>query len=174
MKLSAHFDSDQFRCRCGACGEPLIAPELIESLEAWRAILNADCKEGDKEHRLILTSGCRCVAWNQHEGGKASSQHLYNPHTGLAGRAADAWCPTRPLGEVYQAALQVPRFQGIGLAPPVAPDASKGRTGHPGYVHVGVRATRARVQWGYDEDNRTVALARVLPRIIAELPSVEA
>lgn len=168
MKLSAHFDSNEFRCRCGACGEPLIAPELIEGLEAWRAILHANLTEGQMEHRLLITSGCRCVVWNQHEGGKASSQHLYNPHTGLPGRAADVHCPTRSLGEIYEAALQVPAFQGIGLAPPVAPEPSKGRQAHPGYIHVDVRATLARVQWGYDEDGRTVALARVLPRVEVE------
>ena len=174
MKLSAHFDSNEFRCRCGLCGEPLVAPELVAGLEAWRAILNADCKEGHKEHRLILTSGARCPVWNEKQGGKATSQHLYIPRLGIVSRAADAYCPTRSLREVYEAALQVAAFQGIGLAPPVAPDAAKGRKGHPGYVHVDVRPAIARVQWGYDEDNRTVALAVVLPRIIAELPSVEA
>jgi hypothetical protein len=168
MRLSAHFDSDEFRCHCGACGEPLVDPGLIESLEAWRAILNADLKPGKKEHALKVTSGCRCVVWNRKQGGKASSQHLYNPHTGLPCRAADVQCPTVPLKNLYVAALQVPGFRGIGLAPPVAPDPSTGQ-GRAGYVHVDVRYAMARVQWGYSDSGATVAIANVLPKLGIEV-----
>lgn len=169
MKLSVHFDSDEFRCRCKACGEPLVDPGLIASLEEWRAILNADLAPGEKQHALIITSGCRCVVWNKHEGGKASSQHLYNPHTGLGGRAADVQCPTVPLKNLYVAALQVPGFRGIGLAPPVVPATPEGHQARTGYVHVDVRYAMARVQWGYSDSGVTVAIANVLPKLGIEV-----
>ena len=168
-QLSVHFKLEEFSCHCGACGEPLIDPGLIESLETWRAIINARLAPGEKEHALTITSGCRCVAWNKHECGKASSQHLYNPHIGLSGLAADVQCSTVPLRSLYAAALQVPRFRGIGLAPPVAPESSQGHQARPGYVHVDVRYAMARVQWGYSDSGSTVAIANVLPKLGIEV-----
>ena len=159
MKLSAHFDSKEFRCRGPECHgvEPIVDQELVENLERWRALLNADVQPGQKEHILIITSGCRCPVWNSHEGGKPGSAHLYDPETGKAGMAADCYSPTRPVGEVYQAALQVVAFKGIGVAP--------ANESHPGYVHVDVRPTRLRSQWGYNDSRLVVAIGDVLPRI---------
>ncbi len=166
-KLSEHFALSEFRCHGPECSliEPIVAPELIENLECWRAILNLNLAPGEKEHRLIINSGCRCPVHNSREGGKPGSAHLYDPHTGKACRAADCWCPTRPVGEIYQAALQVEAFKGIGLAPPVAADPAKGIAGRRGYVHVDVRPTATRAQWGYNERGVVVALASVLPGI---------
>jgi hypothetical protein len=171
MKLSANFDSHEFRCHGPECklAEPLVSPELVENLEAWRALLNANLAPGQPEHKLTITSGCRCVAWNKREGGKASSQHLYNPHIGLSGLAADVQCSTVPLRSLYVAALQVPRFRGIGLAPPVAPESSQGHQARSGYVHVDVRYAMARVQWGYSDSGATVAIANVLPKLGIEV-----
>jgi hypothetical protein len=169
MKLSAHFGSEEFRCHCGACGEPLVSPELVENLESWRALLNADLAPGEKEHVLKITSGCRCTTWNKQQGGKAGSQHLYNPHVGLMGRAADVYSPTRSLREVYLAAIHIPGFKGIGLAPPVEADSAKGRKGRAGYVHVDVRPSGTVARWGYSDDGATVALATVLPKLGIEV-----
>jgi hypothetical protein len=173
MKLSDHFDSDEFRCPCQGCQgiEPLVAPELVSNLEKLRAILNADLKPGDPEHRISVNSGCRCPAHNAREGGAKASQHLYDPVTGKAGHAADVWCPTRRTREVYEAALTVEGFKGIGLAPPQAPVAEDkaagkpGRPGLPGYVHVDVRPVDTRVQWGYGPGGKQVELAAVLPKL---------
>jgi Peptidase M15. len=172
MKLSDNFDSNEFRCPCKACTgiESIVAPELIENLEKLRALLNADIKPGEKEHGLTVTSGCRCPDHNKKEGGATSSRHLYDPTTGKAGQAADIFCTTRPTREVYQAALTIPGFKGIGLAPPqmaIPPDPSThkpGRPALPGYVHVDVRPDLLRSQWGYDDSGAVVALATVLPR----------
>ena len=171
MQLSAHFDSKEFRCHGPECEmvEPLVSPELVENLERWRALLNADLAPGQSEHGLVINSGCRCSTWNAKQGGKASSQHLYNPHTGLPGRAADVYSPTRSVREVYLAALRVEGFKGIGLAPPVAPDPLKGVKGREGYVHVDVRPTLTVVRWGYSDNGATVALASVLPRLGIEV-----
>jgi hypothetical protein len=172
MKLSDHFGSNEFRCPCQACRgiEPIVDPKLLENLEKLRALLNADVKPGEEEHGLTVTSGCRCPARNKIDGGAASSRHLYDPDTGKASQAADVYCTTRPTREVYQAALTIPAFKGIGLAPPQAaipPDPFLGKPGRPalpGYVHVDVRPDVLRSQWGYDDSGAVVALATVLPR----------
>ncbi len=142
--------------------------KLVENLEKLRGLLNANSKQGEPEHQLIVTSGCRCAFWNRKEGGQPGSQHLYNPHTGKPGRAADVYSPTRPVGEVYQAALTLTGaggFRGIGLAPPVVADMEKGRKGRPGYVHLDVRLADILARWGYDDGGAIVAIAAVLPRI---------
>jgi hypothetical protein len=173
MQLSNHFDSSEFRCPCQGCLDvlPIVAPELVSNLEKLRAILNANLAPGEAEHRLIINSGCRCQSQNKREGGATASQHLYNPVTGKAGHAADVWCPTRRTREVYAAALTVVGFMGIGVAPPQPPVAEDktlgqpGLPGLPGYVHVDVRPTAVRVQWGYGHGGGVVELAAVLPHL---------
>jgi len=173
MKLSDHFDSQEFRCPCQACQgiEAIVAPELVSNLEKLRAILNADLKPGEPEHALTVNSGCRCPARNTIDGGATNSQHLYDPATGKAGHAADVWCRTRCTRDVYEAALTIPGFMGIGLAPPQAPVpenktlGQRGRPGLPGYVHVDDRPTTVRAQWGYGFGGGVVELAAVLPRL---------
>lgn len=145
-----------------------MARELVENLEKLRAALNANLAPGAKEHAVVLNSGARCFSHNQAEGGKKGSQHLYDPKSGQECRAADLWCPTRSVGEVYQAALAIEGFKGVGLAPPVKADPRKGVPGRRGYVHVDVRDTVARVQWGYDEAGRTTTLASVLHGLASE------
>lgn len=159
MKLSDHFDSKEFRCRCFACGEPLVDPRLIGRLEQLRAILNAEIPEPAKQHRITVTSGCRCPARNLNEGGKSNSRHLYDRSAGKAGQAADIYSPTVPVWDLYEAA-QTAHLQGIGVALPVAAEPATGRTSRLGYLHVDVRDVHAR--WGYDDDNRVVALAEIL------------
>ena len=157
MKLSAHFDSREFACHCGPCQdggiEPIVDPRLLEALELWRTRLNATRPFDMPEHAILINSGCRCAAWNSHEGGKPGSAHLYNPATGLAGRGADCRCPTLPLRGFYEAALTVDAFKGVGLSP------------DGDYVHVDVRPAQFRSQWGYSNDGLVVAINTVLPRI---------
>jgi len=167
MKLSDNFDSQEFRCRGPECHgvEPLVDRELVENLEKLRGLLNADLAPGAKPHVLIISSGARCFTHNatKEVGGKPSSQHLYNLITGQGCRAADVYSPTRSVREVYEAALTIPEFKGVGLAPPVKPDFAKAIRGRRGYVHVDVRDAVARAQWGYDAAGRTTSLAQVLP-----------
>jgi len=165
MKLSAHFDSKEFRCRGPECHgvEPLVAPELVENLEKLRGLLNATRTTGEPEHTITINSGARCEVHNRREGGKATSQHLCNRETGQECRAADIYSPTRSTRQVYEAALQVVGFRGIGLAPPVAADPEQDIKARRGYVHVDVRATPTRARWGYGRDGSTTTLANVLP-----------
>lgn len=77
MKLTEHFDSREFRCRCGDkglegpyfCGgiEILPAPELVDKLEQVRQHFGRPVR---------INSGYRCPAYNEHIGGAKQSQHV--------------------------------------------------------------------------------------------------
>ena len=68
MKLSEHFDSSEFACRCG-CGfgenPGDVSPKLIELLEKMRETTGP----------LYITSGCRCPKHNRAIGGVDNSAH---------------------------------------------------------------------------------------------------
>lgn len=56
------------RCKCGRCDSNSMQQRIIDLFQALR----------DKVGKPITpTSGMRCAAWNQHEGGTPKSQHLY-------------------------------------------------------------------------------------------------
>ncbi len=138
MKLSEHFDSIEFQCPCGACGEPYVDAALINALEEMRARLAAP---------LVIGSGYRCAAHNKEKavGGVPGSFHMQ-------GKAADVSSPGKSAREIYQAATMVERFRrgGIGVNP------------EKNFVHVDVRFYVAR--WGY-RDGHQVAFALVLPSL---------
>ncbi|MYL22545.1 DUF882 domain-containing protein [Halomonas alkaliantarctica] len=71
-QLSPHFHRHEFACRCG-CGFDTVDSQTLELLETVRTHFNAP---------VLITSGCRCEAYNAREGGATESQHLL-------GRAAD-------------------------------------------------------------------------------------
>ena len=74
MKLSPHFDSQEFACKClirglrstpGSCqGQEWVSEKLVEKLEELRAAL------GNKP--ITVTSGCRCL-YNRYVGGAKGS-----------------------------------------------------------------------------------------------------
>ncbi len=98
MKLSAHFDSSEFACRCG-CGFASVDPALVEGLELLRLKIG---------HAVQITSGCRCRERNRIVGGSPSSQHLL-------GRAADVAVPYLTGEEIYKYAQTIPLFRGFGV-----------------------------------------------------------
>lgn len=71
--LSAHFRRSEFACKCG-CGFDTVDAKLVDLCEMIRWF------NGDK--RIVIDSGCRCLARNTAEGGAEESMHLW-------GRAAD-------------------------------------------------------------------------------------
>lgn len=76
MMISQYFDRNEFACGCG-CGFNTVDTELLRTLERTRATFSRP---------MIITSGCRCEAHNEAQGGSPKSQHLL-------GRAADFVIP---------------------------------------------------------------------------------
>lgn len=80
MKLSEHFDSSEFACKCGCGGlhnGADINPRLVQVLERMRQRCGRP---------LELSCGYRCPTHNAEVGGVWNSQHVY-------GTAADVQTP---------------------------------------------------------------------------------
>jgi len=73
MKLSPHFDREEFTCKCSECNFDTVDVVLLQVLEHIRLKYNSPVR---------INSGCRCPVHNKAVGGSKNSQHLY-------GRAAD-------------------------------------------------------------------------------------
>lgn len=121
MKLSAHFDTEEFACHCG-CGFGTrpgdVNPALLGGLEILRALCGAK--------PVIMNSGCRCAAHNAAIGGARNSEHL-------RGNAADVAIPGMPARDVAEIAadlVDVFRDGGIGR--------------HVTFTHLDVRGRAAR------------------------------
>ncbi len=81
MKLSEHFDSSEFACKCGCGGMHNgadVDPRLVQVLERMRVTLGVP---------LELSCGYRCPSHNAEVGGVWNSQHVY-------GKAADVQRPS--------------------------------------------------------------------------------
>jgi uncharacterized protein YcbK (DUF882 family) len=115
--LSAHLSRSEFACKCG-CGFDDVKPDLIEALEALRAILNVP---------VHLDCGCRCPKHNAEVGGERDSFHM-------KGMAAHVTVRGMKVYALYTTAQKVERFAngGIGYYP------------QRGFVHVDVRHGMAR------------------------------
>lgn len=115
-KLSEHFGEDEFRCRhCRELPPGGMSPGLIDKLEELRSRVGKP---------LRITSGYRCPAHNAAVGGVAKSQHVQ-------GTAADVLAAGIGVDKLAEAAEAI-GFGGIG------------RYERQGFVHVDVRAGRAR------------------------------
>lgn len=80
MKLSEHFDSSEFACKCGCGGLNNgldINHKLVEVLEKMRVLAGKP---------LVLSCAYRCPKHNAEVGGVSNSQHIY-------GTAADVQVP---------------------------------------------------------------------------------
>ena len=118
MKLSEHFNSEEFTCKCG-CGEHEVSPKLIALLEVIRKYTNAP---------VTIVSGRRCEKHNKACGGKTHSQHLL-------GNAADIQIMGMSPAKVQQFVQELH-------------ESNKSRVGGLGkyatFTHVDVRQTIAR------------------------------
>lgn len=103
MKLSEHFDKNEFRCQCG-CGGENPSPKLIEMLEKLHDLMGAKA--------IIISSGYRCPSYSVKVGGYRNDAHTCNI-------AVDC-CVKKPDGSYYtssdiaEAAERV-GFEGIGI-----------------------------------------------------------
>lgn len=121
MRLTAHFDSDEFRTRDGS---PTPARQLH-----WLRKLCQDYLEPLREEfgPVTITSGFRSVRDNSRVRGAPSSYHTRIPHR--RGAAADVICRRGTPAEWYRF-LDRLGAPGLGL--------------YPSWVHVDNRAGRAR------------------------------
>jgi len=114
MRLTEHFDSSEFRCRCGcSCEEDWIEAirKTAEILEALRFRINAKVdlckykavtKDGAlMDFPIVINCGVRCPAHNKAVGGTDGSYHLsvIDPSVREVayGGAADTWVPGLPV-----------------------------------------------------------------------------
>jgi uncharacterized protein YcbK (DUF882 family) len=65
-KLSKNFNRSEFACGCG-CGYDDISQSLVDKLQELRDLVGKP---------VIVTSGCRCHAYNRHIRGVINSPHL--------------------------------------------------------------------------------------------------
>lgn len=144
MKLSEHFDSEEFDCHggnyceCGGCGEQMNLI-LIRALEKLRS----DCGG----YPLHINSGYRCQAWNTSPwvNGAPSSQHCYFC-------AADVQVPIQlTIGEFKWYAEQTQLFDGIGIYPREFDGDYGDLNSRYGWIHLDVRSNGTEpntYQWG--------------------------
>ena len=84
MKLSKHFDKNEFRCQCG-CGGENPSRKLIEMLEKLHDLMGAKA--------IIISSGYRCPSYSVKVGGYRNDAHTCNI-------AVDC-CVKKPDGSYY-------------------------------------------------------------------------
>ena len=117
MKLSEHFDSSEFACKCGCGGMNKgagVNPRLVQGLEAMRQMCGCP---------LELSCAYRCPTHNAKVGGVWNSQHVY-------GEAADVQTPPGYTPSELYAIAERAGADGIGI--------------YEWGVHVDVRAYAAR------------------------------
>lgn len=119
MKLTDHFESDEFLCHCGKCGDGnRMQPEFIFKLQRMRHLI---------DRPIVITSGYRCRFHNIDIGGHPGSQHVL-------GNAADLMVEgSAHRYDLLRYATEV-GFTGIGVAST--------------FVHVDCRKTQP-VSWIY-------------------------
>ena len=77
VQITPHFNSAEFRCKCGKEHEFSVSDELVQKLEQLYAALNCS--------KMIVTSGFRCSAHDKAVKGSGTGQHTL-------GNAADICC----------------------------------------------------------------------------------
>ena len=75
-----HFKDEEFACHDG-CGLQAVNQAFLQKLEDARQLAGISFE---------ISSGCRCKAWNEHEGGEPNSSHL--PGVDGTSCAADIRC----------------------------------------------------------------------------------
>lgn len=102
MKLTEHFDSSEFRCKCGCgMGDWLMAPELVQGLQELRELIGQP---------IVINSAYRCPSHNAEVGGVPDSYHTQ-------GYAADISVKGMTAMKLASYAEQIPAFRdgGIGV-----------------------------------------------------------
>ncbi len=103
MKLSAHFDSVEFECKCG-CGKNNASPELVRMLEKLYDLMGASA--------IIVNSGCRCPVHSVRVGGGESDAHTRGIAADIVVKKQNGSYYT---GEDIAEAAERLGFSGIGI-----------------------------------------------------------
>jgi GH25 family lysozyme M1 (1,4-beta-N-acetylmuramidase) len=98
-QLSAHFNTKEFRCKCGKEHAFSISNELVDKLEKLYAALNCS--------KIIVTSGYRCPTHDKNVGGSGTGQHTL-------GNAADICCYGQD-GQPISSKIVCQKAQDIGF-----------------------------------------------------------
>lgn len=101
--LSAHFDSSEFRCKCG-CGKCNPSQLLITRLEKLHTLMHAKS--------IIINSGYRCPNYSVRVGGSAMDAHTRNIAADIVVKKQDGTLYTAD--DIAEAAERI-GFGGIGL-----------------------------------------------------------
>lgn len=101
--LSKHFDSSEFRCKCG-CGKGAPSNLLISRLEKLHTLLGAKA--------IIINSGYRCSEYSVRVGGSATDAHTRNIAADIVVKKQDG--TIYKAEEIAEAAERI-GFGGIGL-----------------------------------------------------------
>lgn len=102
MKLSEHFDSTEFACKCG-CGFDKIDPKLIEVLEDVREFYGQPIK---------INSGCRCDVHNARVGGVRNGPHTKGIAADIVVKGVDEVEVADYLEEKYPDKFGIGRYVG--------------------------------------------------------------
>lgn len=104
--LSEYFSRKEFACNCG-CGF-----DTVDTVTHYILVdLRKHFVEKYPERNVYITinSGCRCLGWNDHEGGSDYSLHV-------EGKAADTVVHNVPPAEVWgYLVVKYPGKFGLGL-----------------------------------------------------------
>lgn len=101
--LSAHFDSSEFRCKCG-CGKCNPSQLLITRLEKLHTLMHAKS--------IIINSGYRCPNYSVRVGGSATDAHTRNIAADIVVKKQNGTLYTAE--DIAEAAERI-GFGGIGL-----------------------------------------------------------
>lgn len=100
-KLTDHFSLQEFHCQCRSelCVYTFISMALVTNLQIIRDRVR---------HSIYVTSGCRCMIHNEHEGADPDSRHV-------PGMAADVTTMNKSITEsIYGHAMALTSIRGIG------------------------------------------------------------
>lgn len=94
-----NFERKEFACKCG-CGFDDIDRLVVVVLQDFRYFINKGLSP-EEEHKIIITSGCRCKSHNAAIGGVPNSQHVL-------GKAVDFAVPFLSSQEIMIQLMQSP------------------------------------------------------------------
>lgn len=72
--MTEHFSRKEFACPC-RCGKANIDPHLVHILQGIRWMLEKKFGKGPRG-RIVISSGVRCVKYNDQIGGSKESAHI--------------------------------------------------------------------------------------------------